>query len=147
MTPSFVIVIPARYESQRLPGKALADIGGRPMIQFVLDALVEAGARTLPPGCAMCIGLGEGVLEAGEVAVSATNRNYPGRMGDAGAEGWLASPRAVAEAARIHPRAGGNAQRGALRVEADGRRHAVTVVAPPREEDHVVLLCMIEKDP
>jgi homoaconitate hydratase len=65
----------------------------------VWDVLVDAGARTLPPGCAMCIGLGEGVLESGEVAVSATNRNYPGRMGAVGAEGWLASPRAVAEAA------------------------------------------------
>jgi homoaconitate hydratase len=65
----------------------------------VWDTLVAAGARTLPPGCAMCIGLGEGVLEPGEVAVSATNRNYPGRMGDVRAEGWLASPAVVAESA------------------------------------------------
>ncbi|MEJ2535346.1 MAG: hypothetical protein P8008_07795, partial [Gammaproteobacteria bacterium] len=35
--PSFVIVIPARYQSQRLPGKALTDIGGRPMLQWVWD--------------------------------------------------------------------------------------------------------------
>lgn len=65
----------------------------------VWQTLLDAGARTLPPGCAMCIGLGEGILEAGEVAVSATNRNYPGRMGHVDAQAWLASPRTVAEAA------------------------------------------------
>ena len=32
---SAVAVIPARYESSRLPGKALADIGGHPMIEHV----------------------------------------------------------------------------------------------------------------
>ena len=32
---SAVAVIPARYDSSRLPGKALADIGGRPMIEHV----------------------------------------------------------------------------------------------------------------
>jgi homoaconitate hydratase len=65
----------------------------------VWQTLLDAGARTLPPGCAMCIGLGEGILEAGEVAVSATNRNYPGRMGHVDAHAWLASPGVVAEAA------------------------------------------------
>jgi len=65
----------------------------------IWQTLIQAGARTLPPGCAMCIGLGEGVLRAGEVAVSATNRNWPGRMGEPGADAWLASPATVARAA------------------------------------------------
>jgi homoaconitate hydratase len=65
----------------------------------IWDDLIAAGARTLPPGCAMCIGLGEGLLEAGEVAISATNRNYPGRMGAVDSQAWLASPRVLAEAA------------------------------------------------
>ena len=30
----FVVVIPARYQSSRLPGKVLADINGKPMIQY-----------------------------------------------------------------------------------------------------------------
>src|SRR5688572_10767349 len=30
-----IVIIPARYQSSRLPGKALADIGGRPMIEHV----------------------------------------------------------------------------------------------------------------
>ena len=34
---SVVIVIPARYASTRLPGKPLADIGGKPMIQHVYE--------------------------------------------------------------------------------------------------------------
>lgn len=44
MTEAFNIVIPARYESSRFPGKPLADIHGKPMIQRVYEAAVAAGA-------------------------------------------------------------------------------------------------------
>ncbi len=44
MTEDFKIVIPARYESIRLPGKPLIDINGKPMIQCVHEAAVNAGA-------------------------------------------------------------------------------------------------------
>ena len=40
----FVIVIPARYASQRLPGKPLRDIAGKPMIQHVYERGRESGA-------------------------------------------------------------------------------------------------------
>ena len=40
----FAVVIPARYESTRLPGKPLADIGGRPMIAWVWDIANASGA-------------------------------------------------------------------------------------------------------
>ncbi|PYR50860.1 MAG: hypothetical protein DMF95_09545, partial [Acidobacteria bacterium] len=33
--PTIVALIPARYASTRLPGKALADLDGRPMIEHV----------------------------------------------------------------------------------------------------------------
>lgn len=42
---SFVVVIPARYESSRLPGKVLADIQGKPMIQWVVEKADLSGAR------------------------------------------------------------------------------------------------------
>ncbi|SET55580.1 3-deoxy-manno-octulosonate cytidylyltransferase [Thalassotalea agarivorans] len=42
---SFVVVIPARYESSRLPGKVLADINGKPMIQWVAEKAEASGAE------------------------------------------------------------------------------------------------------
>lgn len=41
---AFRVVIPARYGSTRLPAKALADIGGRPMIQWVASAALRSSA-------------------------------------------------------------------------------------------------------
>jgi len=41
---SFVVVIPARFESSRLPGKVLADINGKPMIQWVVEKAKQSGA-------------------------------------------------------------------------------------------------------
>lgn len=38
----FAIVIPARYKSTRFPGKPLAEIGGKPMIQLVWERCIEA---------------------------------------------------------------------------------------------------------
>lgn len=44
---AFHVVIPARYESTRLPGKPLASIAGRPMIRWVWERAVASGAETV----------------------------------------------------------------------------------------------------
>ncbi|MDN6073327.1 MAG: 3-deoxy-manno-octulosonate cytidylyltransferase, partial [Enterobacterales bacterium] len=41
---SFIAIIPARYSSTRLPGKPLADIGGKPMVVHVMERALESGA-------------------------------------------------------------------------------------------------------
>src|SRR5881394_3738124 len=63
------------------------------------QTLVEAGAIPLPPGCGTCIGLGRGLVGKGETAISATNRNFKGRMGDPDALVYLGSPAVVAASA------------------------------------------------
>ncbi len=63
------------------------------------DVLINAGAKPLPAGCGPCIGLGTGLLKEGETGISATNRNYKGRMGDPKAKAYLASPAVVAASA------------------------------------------------
>jgi 3-deoxy-manno-octulosonate cytidylyltransferase (CMP-KDO synthetase) len=44
VTAGFIVVIPARYASTRLPGKPLKDIGGKPMIEWVYRQSVASGA-------------------------------------------------------------------------------------------------------
>ncbi len=78
---------------------ASAEVQARSESNGDWQTLLSAGAIPLPPGCGACIGLGRGLVQKGEIAISATNRNFKGRMGDRDAFVYLASPAVVAASA------------------------------------------------
>ena len=57
------------------------------------------GAVLQPPGCGSCCGTCGTIPANGEHVISTANRNFKGRMGNAAASIWLASPRECAAAA------------------------------------------------
>ncbi len=97
--------------AERLRGKKLAR--GTRMLVFPASArvyrealergyvsdLMQAGAVVMNSGCGPCVGIHEGALGDGEVALSTTNRNFKGRMGNPKSEIYLCSPEVAAASA------------------------------------------------
>jgi homoaconitase/3-isopropylmalate dehydratase large subunit len=116
-----MLVFPA---SGRIYAQAM-DLG------YVQD-FMKAGAVVMNSGCGPCLGVHEGALGDNEVALSTTNRNFKGRMGNPKSEVYLCSP-AVAAASAItgvitDPNANENANENLRReagvVHAAGHHHA-----------------------
>jgi 3-isopropylmalate/(R)-2-methylmalate dehydratase large subunit len=74
----------------------------------LIRIFLDAGAAWTSETCGACLGGHQGVLGAGEVCLSTTNRNFPGRMGDPKALVYLANPSVAAASAVTgvitHPR-------------------------------------------
>ena len=64
-----------------------------------VETLVDAGAVVTAATCGACFGGHMGVLAAGEVCITASTRNFKGRMGDPSARIFMASPATVAASA------------------------------------------------
>ena len=75
-------------------------IFGQAMDKGYIQDFMRAGAVVMNSGCGPCLGVHEGALGDDEVALSTTNRNFKGRMGNPKSEVYLCSP-AVAAASAI----------------------------------------------
>ena len=116
------------------------------------QTLIGAGAIPLPPGCGACIGLGRGLVQKGEIAISSTNRNFKGRMGDRDAYVYLGSPAVVAASAlagficapkNFTERAAGTAVRRAQRKSKPPASVEIMAGFPPSVRGRVLF---IDKD-
>jgi 3-isopropylmalate/(R)-2-methylmalate dehydratase large subunit len=81
-----------------LPGSQ--DVYRQALTEGLLQIFIDAEAAVSTPTCGPCLGGFMGVLDAGERAVSTTNRNFVGRMGHVKSEVYLASP-AIAAASAV----------------------------------------------
>ena len=75
---------------------ASAEVMKECMEKGYIKDLMDAGASISTPGCGACLGAHEGVIAPGEVCITSTNRNFPGRMGSNESLIYLASPATVA---------------------------------------------------
>ncbi len=86
-----------RVRTEVLP--AAQSIYMKAIKEGLVTIFMESGAVIGPPTCGACCGAHMGVLGKGEICISTTNRNFPGRMGHVESQTYLASPMVVAASA------------------------------------------------
>ncbi|MDR2545188.1 MAG: 3-isopropylmalate dehydratase large subunit [Methanobrevibacter sp.] len=64
-----------------------------------IQTFIESGTIVCNPGCGPCLGGHMGVLSKGETAITTTNRNFKGRMGDPKSHIYLSNSKIVANSA------------------------------------------------
>lgn len=84
---TFIITPASRQVAKEMDNKGLSTL------------IRDRGAIIMSPGCGPCPGKHFGVLAEGDVAITTTIKNTPGRIGSTQASIYLASPRTVAQAA------------------------------------------------
>jgi 3-isopropylmalate/(R)-2-methylmalate dehydratase large subunit len=83
-----MLIFPASWEIYKIAMK-----------QGLLEIFADSGAIIMNPGCGCCLGVHQGAIGDGEVALSTTNRNFKGRMGNPKGEVYLCSPAVAATSA------------------------------------------------
>jgi 3-isopropylmalate/(R)-2-methylmalate dehydratase large subunit len=71
----------------------------RALEEGLIQIFIDAECTVSAPGCGPCFGGHGGVLSPNEICISASNRNFVGRMGSANAQVYLASPATVTASA------------------------------------------------
>jgi 3-deoxy-manno-octulosonate cytidylyltransferase (CMP-KDO synthetase) len=99
MKSDCLIVIPARYGSQRFPGKVLAQLAGKPVIQWCWEAAVKAG-------------LGEVTIATEHPKVLAACRAF-------GAKAVLTSPKCQSGTDRVHEASRGTKAKFVINIQGD----------------------------
>jgi 3-isopropylmalate/(R)-2-methylmalate dehydratase large subunit len=87
-------------ETRMLVFPASGRIYAQALAKGYIGTFMKAGAVVMNPGCGPCLGIHEGALGDGETALSTTNRNFKGRMGNPNSQVYLCSP-AVAAASAV----------------------------------------------
>jgi len=87
-------------EVRCIVGPASWDVYKQAMQAGYLETLIDAGVIVCHPHCGPCTGM-MGALAPGEVCITATSRNFKGRMGSPEASIYLASPATVAASAVV----------------------------------------------
>jgi 3-isopropylmalate/(R)-2-methylmalate dehydratase large subunit len=80
---------------------ATPEVFRQALAEGLIETFLQAGSIIGPPTCGPCLGGHMGILAKGERALSTTNRNFVGRMGDPASEVYLCGPAVAAASAVI----------------------------------------------